>query len=425
MHSKMNVLVFPCGSEVGLEIFRSIEHSTHINLLGGSSTDDHGKFVFKNYIGDLPFIDDINFIPLMKEVVSKFKIDAIFPAMDSVITILKKNEKELNCKIIASELDTCEICLSKSKTYQYLKDMVPTPTIYPEKDAITVFPVFLKPAIGYGSRGVKKAINKKELHNYMELNPDLIIMEFLPGKEYTIDCFTNFRGELLFVGPRERRRISNGISVNTSTTISTKRITEFAQVINSAIKFNGAWFFQVKERANGDIVLMEIASRMAGSSSAYRAKGVNLALLSLFNAFEMPIEILANNYDVELDRALYNKYKINIDFTSVYIDFDDTIIIDGKVNTKLVSAIYHFINLGKKVILITKHEFPIAETLKKYRLYQIFDEVLHLKKGDSKWEYVINQDSIFIDDSFAERKEIFKNKGIPVFSVDMIECLIS
>lgn len=422
--SKKNILVFPCGSEVAMEIHRSLEFSTHFNLIGANSVDDHGRFVFHKYIGNLPFVNEVNFIRAIKKVVAEHSIDAIYPTMDSVITELKKNETELNCKIVSSETDTTEICLSKSKTYQRLNGIVEVPSLYTSIEDVKDYPVFIKPDIGYGSRGVCKADNKEAAQFHLLNNPDSIIVQYLPGKEYTVDCFTNFKGELLFAGQRERKRIANGISVNTSTMRVSENITKMAESINSVLKFNGAWFFQVKERLNGELVLMEVASRIAGSSSVYRAKGVNFALLSLFNAFETPVEILVNDYEVELDRALSNNYHIDIDFNYIYIDFDDTIIVDGKVNTRLIFAIYHFINSGKKVILITKHESAIDETLQRFRLDGLFDEVIHLKKGDNKWENLLGKNAIFIDDSFAERKEIKKHTGIPVFSVDMVEALI-
>ena len=59
---KKNILVFPCGSEIGLEIYRSLNYSTHLNLFGGNSIKDHGEFVYENYIGDLPFVSDENFV---------------------------------------------------------------------------------------------------------------------------------------------------------------------------------------------------------------------------------------------------------------------------------------------------------------------------------------------------------------------------
>ena len=50
MSSKNNILVFPCGSEIGLEINNALKWSTHIELFGASSVDDHGKYVYLEII---------------------------------------------------------------------------------------------------------------------------------------------------------------------------------------------------------------------------------------------------------------------------------------------------------------------------------------------------------------------------------------
>lgn len=420
---KKNILVFPCGSEIALEVHRSLEHSIHFNLIGGNSIDDHGKFVFKNYIGGIPFANEPDFLPSLKSIILENKIDAIYPAMDSVINILKENEEYLNCLVVAPIAETTNICLSKSRTYNALNGLVETPKVYNSFSEVKEYPVFMKPDIGYGSRGAIKINDLEKGMFEFSKNPNLIICEYLPGKEYTVDCFTNKDGELLFVGPRQRKRISNGISVNTSTMAIDERFQSIANTINSKFKLNGAWFFQVKERKNGDLVLMEVASRFGGSSSVYRAKGVNFASLSIFNALGETVTIIENDYSVELDRALDSIFKIDIQFNHVYVDFDDTLIVNNQVNTSLIGLIYKFINQGKKIHLITKHEYDLHKSMAKYKLSELFDEIIHIEKHDQKWRYIAHKDSIFIDDSFAERKQIKNNLNIAVFSVDMISML--
>lgn len=422
---KQNILVFPCGSEIGLEIYKSLEFSAHFNVIGASSVADHGKFVYENYIGNLLFVTDANFIETLKKIIIEYKIDAIYPAMDLVITVLKQNEKELGCKVISSSVDTASVCLSKSKTYEKFKSLIQVPEVFQTIESIITYPVFLKPDVGYGSRGVLKATNLNEVTSHIIKYPNSIVLEYLPGKEYTIDCFTNFKGELLFAGTRERRRISNGISVNTKTIPLDENFYSIAEKINTNLQLNGAWFFQVKENKQGELVLMEIASRLAGSSAVYRAKGINFAMLSLFNAFEIPVSILENDFEVEMDRALNSIFKINIEFKHVYVDLDDTIIVDDKINYKLVATLYKFINEKKQIHLLTKHKRNLTETLNKYRIDKLFDSIIHLKKEDNKFEHIKYTDAIFIDDSFAERKEVFIKYNIPVFSTDMIEVLIN
>ena len=40
----------PCGSEIGLEINRALSNDIHFKMIGASTTPDHGRFVYKNYI---------------------------------------------------------------------------------------------------------------------------------------------------------------------------------------------------------------------------------------------------------------------------------------------------------------------------------------------------------------------------------------
>ena len=429
---KKNILVFPCGSEIALEVYRAVNHSTHFNLIGANSIDDHGQFVFENYIGGLPFITDPDFLEKFRQVVRDNNIDAVYPAMDAVIELLKSNEDFLGCKVVSSPIETTQICLSKSKTYKVLENIVKVPKTYTANELVKAggpFPVFAKPDIGYGSRGAKKISSVEDLKAHLALYPSCILSEFLPGKEYTVDCFSSHNGDLLFAAARERCRIMNGISVNTKPVKeNAEEFVEFAKRINSAIKFNGAWFYQVKRDANGKLTLLEVASRFGGSSSLFRAQGINFALMSLFDAFDIPVSVLRNGYDVIMDRALDNKYKLDLKYSEVFVDFDDCIYLEKKfVNDALMAFLYRCVNNGIKVTLLSRHDDEklgkLDELLDKLRIRQVFDRIIHLNPSQKKIDFIDNTDSIFIDDSFAERKAVADKFNIPVFSLDMIEAL--
>ena len=425
---KKNILVFPFGSEIALEVYRSVKDSTHFNLIGASSVDDHGKFVFDDYVGGLPFITASNFLSEIKKIIADKHIDAVYPAMDAVIEILKKNEDFIGCKIVASCSETTQICLSKSRTYEKLANIVKVPQTFENANDVKQFPVFVKPDIGYGSRGAKKINLMEDLLVHLSENTNAIICEYLSGSEYTVDCFTDFNGDLKVVKPRERCRVMNGISVNTKPVFDNGEFKDFAQKINRNIKFNGAWFFQVKRDGNGALTLLEVASRFGGSSSLFRAKGINFALMSLYNAFDISVSVIENDYDAEMDRALDNKYKIGITYNEVFVDFDDCIYLDKKnINTSLVAFLFRCINDGKKITLLSKHDDEklgcLDELLNKLRIKDLFDRIIHLNPAGNKYKYIDNKNSIFIDDSFAERREIANKCGIPVFGLDMVEAL--
>jgi hypothetical protein len=423
---KKNILVFPCGSEIALEIFRSLNKSTHFNLIGANSVADHGKFVFEQYIEDVPFVSAPGFVDAMKRIAREYSIDFIYPAMDSVITALKENEDVIGCPVVASPVETTKICLSKSKTYEALAGVVRTPRQYHSADTHIPFPVFCKPDVGYGSRGAKMIETKEALRQHLQTNPSSLVLEYLPGEEYTVDCFTNRHGELLFCGPRVRNRISNGISVNTFPVEDNSG--EFRQIvekINAVISFCGAWFVQLKRDTAGNLTLLEIACRLGGSSALFRARGVNFAQLSLFDAMDCDVSIVENKYSVEMDRALDNKFKLDLKYDEVFIDYDDTMILDAqRYNTTAMQFLYQCKNTGIKVTLLSSHTGNLLDCLERYHLTHLFDRVIHIEKAKNKADFIDNSNSIFIDDSFSERRKVKEGSGIPVISVDMIDMLI-
>ena len=181
----------------------------------------------------------------------------------------------------------------------------------------------------------------------------------------------------------------------------------------------------MKEDKNHIPKLLEVAARLGGSSSLCRAKGVNFPMLTLFDAFGYDVEVNENNYKVELDRALSNKYKIeNFFYSTIYIDYDDCILLENKINHQIISFLFKALNENKNIVLITRHSGDLIESLNKYKISNLFDTIHHLKNNEKKSLFIDCKNSIFIDDSFKERNDISKTHNIPVFSPNMIEVLL-
>lgn len=421
------ILVFPCGSEIGLEIARAFKGIKQVQLVGGSSVSDHGKFVFDYYIGNIPRVDSPEFLEVINQIVDDHEIDYIFPAHDDVVVALANAQSMLHCKVIGSPSHTAKLSRSKAMTYRFFKSIITVPTVYSVEDLDDdiIYPVFLKPDVGQGSKGTYKAFRKAEVLMYLEKDPTLLILEYLPGEEFTVDCYSDKDGVLQFSGARRRNRILNGISVNT-TLVDDHEIDEIAFLINSNVYFKGAWFFQVKRNRNNKLSLLEIAPRIAGSMALYRMQGVNLPLLSYYCQKGIPCEILQNKMNVELDRALMNRYRVDVSFKHVYVDFDDCIYIDSGVNEMVIQFLFKCLNNGVKIYLITRHKGDIYKTLTRLRIRALFDEIIHIKnRKEKKSDYIRHRDAIFIDDSHLERRDVALRVGLPVFSVDSLECLLN
>lgn len=423
MVSKKRVLVFPCGSEIGLELHRSLRYSRHFDLIGASSVEDNGELVFDDYIGGAPLLSDEDFESWLCDIVERHNIDLIFPAMDKVLVYIKKMEPNLSAKVVGHPLEVCQICSSKIATYEYLTDSNIVPMWTNNLADVYSFPVFAKPDVGYGSRGAlllndmeqaKSAKTKLDSENY-------VYCEYLPGEEYTVDCFTDRHGALRFVGPRPRSRVVNGISVRTETMVASAEFLEVVDEISKKFAFRGAWFCQLKRDKRGSLKLLEVAARFGGSSSLYRVKGVNFALLTLFDCLDCDVSININDIHVFQERSLDIKYKSDIKFEHVYVDYDDCLIFDDRFNYKLMSLLYKFKDESKYIYLISRHKFDLKDAVGRQFPPNFFDKVIHIVDESPKSAHIHYFPAIFIDDSYIERQDVADKLNIAVFSPDALD----
>lgn len=425
MNRRKNVLVFPCGSEIGLELHRALGKAKEVTLYGASSVSDHGEFVYENYIPGVPFVSSDSFISEINRISSNYNIDYIIPAHDLVILKLAEaaNRGALVCKLLTSPYETCTVCCSKKLTHECFAGILTLPHLYNSLSEVSEWPVFLKPDVGCGSRGTAKARTRAEADYHMILSDGLLVFEYLPGKEYTVDCFTDRHGNLLFFGGRERTRISNGISVRT-VPIDDPKFRHIAEIINQTLVIRGMWFFQVKENNLGQLALMEVAPRLAGAMGLYRNLGINFALMSLYDAEGHDISVLKNNYPIIFDRALESKFTIGLQYEHVYVDYDDCLLLGGELNIQMIAFLYQCVNRGISITLLTRFVGDLNASLERHRIKPLFDQVIQIHETTPKSIFLKHPQSIFIDDSFAERLEVLGKTSVPVFAPDAIESLI-
>lgn len=425
---KQRVLIFPAGSEISFEIVNALKFSKFVELVGGTSVDDHSEFVFKELIHGFPYIDSPDFLPFLKAKIAEHKIDCVYPAHDSVSVFLSEHAAEIPATCIITDEFTTKTCRSKKAAYEFFAGEKFIPRMYASPEEVEEFPVFVKPEVGQGSQGAMKIGSMAELKRALAENPGLIICEYLPGMEYTVDCFTDAEGVLRVAKLRDRERIRTGISVRSRSIEADPSVMEIAERINSKLKFKGAWFFQLRRNVEGEYMLMEISPRIPGTMGVSRNAGINFPLLTLYVFCVRGgggLSILDNEAEITLDRAFYSAYRTNVNYEHVYVDYDDTLIVNGRVNLLLLSFLYQASEGGAKIHLLSKHIGDIHEDLRQHRICSgIFDEIVVLSPEERKADFLRHKSAIFIDDSFAERKRIREAHNIPVYDLDMVESLI-
>jgi carbamoyl-phosphate synthase large subunit len=117
--------------------------------------------------------------------------------------------------------------------------------------------------------------------------PELLVTEYLPGEEYSVDCLVE-NGQPRLVVPRLRRKMINGISVE-GTFIRDEYIISYCSEIIKELNLHGNIGIQVKKSAQGRPLIVEINPRVQGTIVAGLGAGVNLPVLAIKQELELPI----------------------------------------------------------------------------------------------------------------------------------------
>ncbi|POO48416.1 hypothetical protein CPJ18_26185 [Agrobacterium rosae] len=420
---KKTVLVLPAGTEIGHEIFECLQYSKHWNVVGANNVPDHSQLTFRQVRYGLPFVDDENFVNAVQSIVDEIKADFVVPAHDEAI--YKLADALERCIVVGPKRRLSETLRLKSETIAALKDTVPLPRDF---DPRLGFPCFVKPDRGQGSRGARVINDASSLAKVLDEPQPYVIQEYLPGPEVTIDCFSTPNHELIYCGPRNRARVSGGIATR-MTRVNENIFHEYAKLISSKLRIEGAWFFQMKQDSSGEFKLLEVANRIAGSSGFQRMLGVNFMDAWLHQLLGAPISFCGvNGVDVVYDRALYGKVRSDFQPTAVYVDFDDTILLDSdRLNYGLVGILYGLKSKLVPIILITRHAECPSSRLESLGIKSLFKEVIHLKAGEAKSVHIRGERPVFVDDSYRERKDVAENTAalcLPPESYPLLESMI-
>ena len=421
----MNILIIPGTNGCASEIINSLTTMKGVELYGGGSDLEKSRdFPYKEYYFLPDIMDRDAAIDGLTNILSSNEnsFDLVFFTHDQWIYEIREIPDFLKTTFIRHNPRATEIASFKSRTYAELKDLIKVPKVYSKGDTIGTFPVYAKPDRGQGSRGGFKiesgkvfedCLNKPEYANY-------IYTEFLGGSEYTIDCFSGIDGRLLYARPRVRSSITGGIALGTEI-VSNAELFETAKLIGNHLKLTGAWFFQMKEDVNHKLTLLEVGLRPAGASGIQRLLGVNQSMAWIYQTLGNEVRIIDSTWSVGVSAHIDGRYfQFDREINSIFVDFDDTLIVDNKLNTPLLDYLRKSRSNGVHVALISRHKGNLREQISMLGLAEEFDRIFHILDLQPKSSFMKSSEGniLFIDDSFSEREEVSLSLGANVLALD-------
>lgn len=337
--NKINVIVTAAGAPGAPGIIKSLRMNGErdIKIIGTDMNPEAVGFymVDKSYV--VPPGNSPEFIPRMLEIAEKEDVDVILPLATYELMSFSKNKRrfeEIGVKVMVSDPSPLEIANNKGKLYDFLRNkgiVVPGSKIVENFSQLEKYvfelgypdvSVCIKPQISKGGRGfrvLKDNVDKLDLlMNYKPDNtfttleemsstlknanpfPRMVVMEYLPGKEYSVDILAR-KGEPLITVPRSRDVIKLGISF-IGVVENNIEVEEMANKIVKEIGLDYNINLQLKYSIEGIPKIIEINPRVSGTIVLCTGAGVNMPYLGVKMALGETLPNLTPAYGTKMIR---------------------------------------------------------------------------------------------------------------------------
>lgn len=335
----ITVIITGAGAPGAPGVIKSLiengERSIRVVGVDASSEAVGFRLVDKGY--QIPLANEPDFVWRLLEIAKEEKAVVILPLVTSELEILSINkDKFQNEGIIISISDyyPLHIANNKGKLLKHMKNSglpVPRFSIVKSKEEFEKAtkdlgypdePICFKPVQANGSRGfriidckIKKyklLFEMKPISTYITLDeimsifdetetfPELIVMEYLPGKEYSVDLLVD-RGKPLYTIPRRRDAMSAGISIK-GEIVKENDVINYCNEIVQSLGLHGNIGVQVKRAKNNIPLILEINPRIQGTIVHCTGAGANLPYYAVKMALQEDIPSVNISWNTKMLR---------------------------------------------------------------------------------------------------------------------------
>lgn len=319
----INILMTGGGAPGAAGIINCLhkEPSFHITVVD-ANPHAVGKYLNPDF-ETIPRAGETSFVDAVLSLCRKKNIDVLLPLVTKELIPLAQRRHEFEMagvKLLSSSAASLEIANNKSRLYEFLQwraiavpDFRVVETVEQFKTAAEELgfpgkPVCFKPSVSNGSRGfriMQEDVNESDLlfnhkpaNTYIKYNdalrilsaapfPELLLSEYLPGDEYSVDCIAN-DGEPVLIVPRLRKKMINGISTE-GEFVQEESIIAYCRQIIKELQLHGNIGIQVKRSEAGQFLVLEINPRVQGTIAAALGAGINLPVLAVKQELALPI----------------------------------------------------------------------------------------------------------------------------------------
>jgi len=265
-------------------------------------------------VGEIvPVVGRIEYIPALKELVTKHRVGLLVPLTDLDLRILARHRDafaEIGCTVMIGEERDVKACRDKAASNGLFAaaglDVIKTVTLSDFRDD-PFYPCFVKPIRGSGGVGTGTVRNKSALEAHVATyGKRMLVQEYVPGREYTIDVYRDRAGTVRAVVPRQRLAVRAG-EVSKGITVRDPALTEAAERLAAQLGATwGVFCCQCRRPQDGRPRFFEVNPRFGGGVPLSIAAGANMPLYLLQEALGRPVTARMGKFTPDLMMLRYD-----------------------------------------------------------------------------------------------------------------------
>lgn len=287
----LNILFTCAGRRVSLlRSFRKAMDELGIKgkLVATDITRASAAFACADEAEIVPKANSLHYMPRLEEIVGQHEIGLIVPLTDLDLRSLSRHQDQftaLDCTVMIGSESAVMTCRDKRRFSACLsRTGIPAIRTLSLKKFLAepFWPCFIKPLRGSASHGTARLENRKQLDAHIHVfGEQMLVQDYVPGPEYTIDVYKTRAGEVKAVIPRQRLTVRGG-EVDQGVTIDDAELIDSARVL--AEQIDGLWGVfccQCRRPEGKEPHFFELNPRFGGGAPLSIAAGANLPLYLL------------------------------------------------------------------------------------------------------------------------------------------------
>lgn len=296
-----------------------------------------GRFWVENF-HTVPAPEAEDYIDEMNRIIKAHKVDLVIPQTTRETMALSEAPSKVDAPVVVSDGPSVKRANSKFELLRVFEKLgLPHPKYFLVKSRAELekrsrqlgyprSPVVVKPPVSFGSRGFRvlteesswtreRFLEEKPSATESTLSelerilgrgkgstfPELLVTDYLPGVEYSVDAFVGSEAEVAI--PRRREEILNGISFRTVLEYRAD-VARYTLEAANEIGLRYAFGFQFKLDEAGVPKVLECNPRVQGTMVASLFSGVNVIWMAVKEALGEP----PGHVSTKLREAAFNRF---------------------------------------------------------------------------------------------------------------------